>query len=128
MQNRLWKFSYSVGHKVVPPLNVDTHAHDTNMLVDNNVIENVVATVTAGVLEDIHTPIHKRASIALTPRSPAIHYLDSQGTQDSLSFSVFSTANDVHIPSKSTSQIQDPSDVNEIIHLREDNNVLKTWF
>jgi hypothetical protein len=42
-------------HDVGGPFNVDAHAHDTNMLVDNNVIENVVATVTAGVLEDIHT-------------------------------------------------------------------------
>jgi hypothetical protein len=42
-----------------------------------------------------------------------------------LSFPVFSTANDVHAPSEPTSQIQDPSDVNEIIQLREDNNVLK---
>jgi hypothetical protein len=46
-------------HDVGKPLNVDAHANDTNMLVDNDVIENVVATVTAGVLEDIHTPIRK---------------------------------------------------------------------
>jgi hypothetical protein len=38
---------------------LDAHAHDTNMLVDNDVIENVVATVTARVLEDIHTPVGK---------------------------------------------------------------------
>jgi hypothetical protein len=38
---------------------------------------------------------------------------------------VFSTANDVHAPSKPISQIQDPSNVNETMQLREDNNVLK---
>ena len=54
-------------HDVGGPFNVDAHTHDTNMLVDNNVFENVVATVTAGVLEDIHTPVHKRASIVLPP-------------------------------------------------------------
>ena len=107
------------------PLNVDAHAHDTNMLVDNDVIENVVVTVIVGVLEDIHIPVRKRASIALPPRSPTVQYLDTEGTQDSLSFPMFSTANDIHTPSESTSQIQDPSYVNEIIHLREDNNVLK---
>jgi hypothetical protein len=96
---------------------VDAHAHDTNMLVDNDVIENVVATVTAGVLEDIYTPVCKRASVALPPRSPTVQYFNSKGTQDSLSFPVFSTANDVHAPSEPTSQIQDPSDVNEIIQL-----------
>jgi hypothetical protein len=53
------------------PLNVDAHAHNTNMLVDNDVTENV------------------------------------------------------HVPSEPTSQIQDPPDLNEIIQLREDNNVLK---
>jgi hypothetical protein len=102
-------------HDVGGPLNVDAHAHDTNMLVDNDVIENVVATVTAGVLEDIHTPVRKRASVALPPRSPAVQYFNTEGTQDSLSFPVFSTANDVHAPSEPTSQIQDPSDVNKII-------------
>jgi hypothetical protein len=104
---------------------VDAHAHDTNMLVDNDVIENVVAIVTAGVLEDIHTPIRKQASVVLLPPSPTVQSLNTEGTQDSLSFLVFSTANDVHAPSEPTSQIQDPSDVNKIIQLREDNNVLK---
>jgi hypothetical protein len=74
---------------------VDAHAHDTNMLVDNNVIEIVVATVTAGILEDIHTPIRKRASIALPLLSLVVQSLNTEGTQDSLSFPVVSTANDV---------------------------------
>ena len=104
---------------------MDAHAHDTNMPVDNDVIENVVATVTARVLEDIHTPIRKQASIALPPRSPAVQYLDIERSLDSLSFLVFSMANDVHAPSEPRSQIQDPSDMNKIIHLREDNNVLR---
>ena len=99
------------------PLNESTHALDTSMLVDSDVIENVVATATAGVLEDIRTPVRKRASVALPPQSPARHHLDSEETQDSLSFPVFSTANDVHAPSEPTSQIQGPSDVNEIIRL-----------
>jgi hypothetical protein len=34
-------------------------------------------------------------------------------------------ANDINIPSKPTSQVQDPSNINEIIQLQEDNNVLK---
>ena len=112
-------------HDVGGPLNVDAHAHDTNMLVDNDVTENMVATITAGILEDIHTPVYKQASVALPLRSPTVHYLDTEGTQDSLSFLVFSTANDVHLPSEPTSQIQDPSNVNKIIQLREDINVLK---
>jgi hypothetical protein len=99
-------------HDVGRPLNMDTHAHDINMLVDNDVIENVVATVTARVLKDIHTPVRKPASIALHPQSPAVQYFNTEGTQDSLSFPVFSTTNDVHAPSEPTSQIQDPSDVN----------------
>jgi hypothetical protein len=56
---------------------VDAYAHDTNMLVDNDVIENVVATVTVGVLEDIHTPIRKRASIALPSPSPVVQSLNT---------------------------------------------------
>ena len=107
------------------PLNVDAHTHDTNMLVDNDVIENVVATVIARILEDIHTPIRKQASIALPPRSLVVQYFNTKGSQDSLSFLVFSTTNDVHAPLKPTSQSQDPSNVNEIIYLREDNNVFK---
>jgi hypothetical protein len=95
------------------------------MLVDNDVIENVVATGFAGILEDIHTPVRKRASVALPPPSPAVQSLNIEGTQDSLSFLVFSRVNDVHAPSGPTSQIQDPSDLNEIMQLREDNNVLK---
>ena len=74
---------------------MDAHAHDTNMLIDNDVIENVVATVTTGVLKDIHTPIHKRASITLPLLSLVVQSLNSKGTQDSLSFPVVSTANDV---------------------------------
>jgi subtilisin-like proprotein convertase family protein len=97
------------------PLNVDAHTHDTNMLVDNDVIENVVATVIVGVLEDIYTPIRKRASVALLSPSPVVQSLYTEGTQDSLSFSVFSIANDVHAPLEPTSQIQDPPDLIEII-------------
>jgi hypothetical protein len=41
------------------PFNMSAHAHDTNMLVDNDDIENVVAIVTVGILEDIHTPVCK---------------------------------------------------------------------
>jgi hypothetical protein len=107
------------------PSNVDVHAHDTNMLVDNDVIENVVAIVTAGVLEDIHIPICNRASVVLPLPSPAVQSLNIEETQGSLLFPVFSTVNDVHVPSKPTSQIQDPIDLNEIIQLREDNKVLK---
>jgi hypothetical protein len=64
---------------VLGPLNVDAHAHDTNMLdnIDNDVIENVVAIVTVGVLEDIHTPVHKRAFVALPPPSPAVQSLNT---------------------------------------------------
>jgi hypothetical protein len=80
------------------PLNVDAHDHDTTMLVDNDAIENVVATITIGVLEDIRTLVRKRASIALPPPSLAAQSLNIEGTQDSLSFPVFSTANDVHAP------------------------------
>jgi hypothetical protein len=112
-------------HDVGGPLNVDAHVHDTNMLVDNDVIENVVAIVTTGVLEDIHTPVCKGASVALPPPIPTVQYFNTEGTQDSLSFPVFSTTNDVHAPLEPTSQIQDPSDVNEIMQLREDNNMLK---
>jgi hypothetical protein len=112
-------------HDVGGPFNVEAHAHDTNMLVDNGVIENAVAIVTTGVLEDIHTLVCKQASVALPPPSSTVQSLNIEGTQDSLSFPVFSTVNDVHAPSEPTSQIQDPSDVNEIMQLREDNNVLK---
>ena len=94
---------------------MDTHAHNTNMLVDNDVIENVVAIVTDGVVEDIETPVHKQASIALPPPSLAVQSLNTDGTQDSLLFLVFSTVNDVHAPSKPISQIQDPTNLNEII-------------
>jgi hypothetical protein len=107
------------------PLNVNAHAHDTNMLVNNDLIKNVVATVTTRVLKDIHTPVCKQATVALSPSSPTVQSLSTKRTQDSLSFLVFSTANDVHVPSESISQIQDPPDLNEIIQLREDNKVLK---
>ena len=53
---------------------MDAHAHDTNMLIDNDVIENVVATVTVGVLEDIHVQVCKQASVVLPPQSPAVQY------------------------------------------------------
>jgi hypothetical protein len=42
------------------PTDDETHVHDTNMLVENDVIENVVATVTVGVFEDIHSSICRR--------------------------------------------------------------------
>jgi hypothetical protein len=120
-----WQQSHApTVHDVGGPFNVDARTHDTNMLVDNDIIENVVATVTDGVLEDIHTPVRKRAFVALPPPSPAVQSLNTEGTQDSLSFPVFPMANDVHAPSEPTSQIQDPSDVNEIMQLREDNNML----
>jgi hypothetical protein len=77
------------------PTDDETHAHDTNMLVDNDVIKNVVATVTYGVLEDIHIPIRKRPSIPLPPPSHTIQSLNTEGTQDSLSFPLLYTANDV---------------------------------
>jgi pterin-4a-carbinolamine dehydratase len=64
-------------HDVWGPLNVDAHAHDTNMLVDNDVIENVVATITTGILEDILTPVCKRASVVLPPPSLAIQSLNT---------------------------------------------------
>jgi DNA/RNA endonuclease YhcR with UshA esterase domain len=41
------------------PIDVEAHAQVANMLVYNDVIENVVATVTAGVLEDIYIPVQK---------------------------------------------------------------------
>jgi hypothetical protein len=104
---------------------VEAHAHDTNMVVDNDVIENVVATVTATVLEDIHTLVCKPPSVALPLPSPTRQSLNTKGTQDPLSFLLFSMANDVHAPSEPTSQVQDPPDLNEIIQLREDNKVLK---
>jgi hypothetical protein len=76
---------------------------------------NVVAIVTAGVLKDIHTLVRKQATLVLPPPSPAIQSLSTEGTQDSLSFLVFSTANDVHAPLEPTSQIQEPSNLNESI-------------
>jgi hypothetical protein len=84
---------------------VDVHAHDTNMLVDNDVIENVVATVTAGVIKDIHTLVLKRPFVAQPPPSLVVQFLNTEGTQDSLSFPVFSTTNDVFAPSEPTTQI-----------------------
>jgi hypothetical protein len=95
------------------------------MLVDNDVIENVVAIVTAGVFKGIHTLFRKGASVVLPPPSPEVQSLHTKRTQDSLLFPVFSTANDVHAPLEPTSQIQDPPDLNEIIQLREDNKMLK---
>ena len=95
------------------------------MLVDNDVIENVVAIVTVGVLEDIHTPVRKRAFVVLPPPSLAVQFLNTEEIQDSLSFLVFSMANDVHAPLEPTSQVQDLSDLNELMQLWEDNNVLK---
>jgi hypothetical protein len=67
-------------HDIGGPLNVDAHAHDTNMLIDNYVIENMVATITIGVLEDIHTPVRKRASVPLPPPSLAVQSLNIEGT------------------------------------------------
>ena len=70
----------STMHDIGGPVNVDAHAHDTNMLVDNDVIENVVATITTRVLEDIHTLVRKRAFVALPPRSPASQYFNTEET------------------------------------------------
>ena len=55
------------------PINMEAHAHDINMLAKKDVIENVVAIVTARVLKDIHTSHCKRPSIALPPPSLKIH-------------------------------------------------------
>jgi hypothetical protein len=107
------------------PTDDETHVHDTNMLVDNDVIENVVATVTYGVLEDIHTPICRRPSIPLPPPSHTVQSLNTEGTQDSLSFPLISTANDVHVPSQPPSEVPDPHCQNEIIQLRGDNKLLR---
>jgi hypothetical protein len=107
------------------PIDLEAHAHETNMLVDNNVIENVATTVTAGVLKDIHTPVCKWPSVALLPPSPILQSLSTEGTQDSLSFPLFSTANETHAPSEPTSEGQDPSDLNEMNQLQEDNNMLR---
>jgi hypothetical protein len=96
---------------------VEAHAHVTNMLVDNDIMKNMVASVTARVLEDIHTSVCKRPSIALLPPSTIVQSLNTEGTQDSLSFLLFSTMNDVYVPSKPTSQIQDPPNLNKIIQL-----------
>jgi hypothetical protein len=59
------------------PTDDEIHAHDTNMLVDNDVIENVVATVTAGILEDIHSPIRRRPSVPLLPPSHTVQSLNT---------------------------------------------------
>jgi hypothetical protein len=99
------------------PIDVEAHAHDTNMLVVNDVIENVVAIVTAGVLKDIHTPVCKRLSIALPRPSPTIQSLNTKGTLYSLSFLRFSMANEIHAPSKPTSKGQDPPDLNKMNQL-----------
>jgi hypothetical protein len=107
------------------PTDDETHAQDTNMLIDNDVIENVVATVTYGVLEDIHIPIRRRPSIPLPPPSHTVQSLNTEGTQDSLSFPLISTANDVHIPSQPPSEVPDPHCQNEIIQLRGDNKLLR---
>jgi hypothetical protein len=106
------------------PTDDETHAHDTNMLVDNDVIENVVATVTYGVLEDIHSSIRRRPSIPLPP-SHTIQSLNTEGTQESLSFPLISMANDVHVPSEAPSKVPDPACQNEIIQLRGDNKLLR---
>jgi hypothetical protein len=107
------------------PIDDETHAHDTNMLVDNDVMKNVVATVTAGVLEDTHSPIRKRPSIPLPPPSPTVQSLNTEGTQDSLSFPLLSTANDVHVPSEPPNEVLDLPCQNEIIQLRGDNKILR---
>ena len=95
------------------------------MLVHNDVIENMVATVTTGVLEDIHTPVCKQPFIALPPPSPIVQSLNMEGAQYSLLFHLFSMANDIYVPSKPTSQVQDPPNLNETTQLLEYNNVLK---
>jgi hypothetical protein len=97
------------------PIDVEAHAQDTNILVENNVKENVVATITARVLEDICTLVCKRPSVVLPPPSPTIQSLNMEGTQDSLLFPLFSIANDIHVPSEPTSQVQDPPNLNKII-------------
>jgi hypothetical protein len=107
------------------PTDDETHAHDTNMLIDNDVIKNVVATVAVGVLEDIHSPICRRPSIPLPPPSHTIQSLNREGTKDSLSFPLLSTTNDVHIPSEPPSKVPDLLCQKEIIQLRGDNKLLR---
>ena len=63
--------------------------------------------------------------IELSFPSPAIQSLNIEGTQDSLSFPIFSTTNDVYTPLEPTNQIWDPLDLNKIIQCREDNKALK---
>jgi hypothetical protein len=90
------------------PIDVRGHAQDANMVVHNNVIESVVATVTTGILEDIHTHVCKRPSIAMLPPSPIVQFLNKENTQDSLLFPLPSIANDIHVSLEPTSQVQDP--------------------
>jgi hypothetical protein len=58
------------------PIDVEAHAHDTNMQIDNDVIKNVVATITTRVLKEIHTPVCKQPSVALLPPSPIAQSLN----------------------------------------------------
>jgi hypothetical protein len=44
-----------------------------------------------------------------------LRLLDTEEAQDSLLFLLLFANNDIHVPSKFTSQVQDPPDVNEII-------------
>jgi hypothetical protein len=76
------------------------------MLVHNDVIENVVATVDVGIHQDIHTLVCKRPSIALPPPSPVVLSLNIERTQDSLSFLLPSSTNDIQVPLESTSQVK----------------------
>ena len=59
------------------PIDVEAHARDTNMLIDNNVIENVAANV---VLKEIHTPIHKWPFIVLLSPIPIVQSLITERT------------------------------------------------
>jgi hypothetical protein len=81
------------------------------MLIHNNVTENVVTIVIARVFKDIRTLVRKQPSVALPPSSLIVQSLNKEGTQDFFSSPLFSMANNIHVPSKPTSQVQDPPDL-----------------
>jgi hypothetical protein len=74
-------------------------------------------------MEFLKTSIHRFAG------DPRFHYLlqliYTEGTQDSLSFLLLSTANDVHVPFEPPSEVPNPPCQNEIIQLRGDNKLLR---
>jgi hypothetical protein len=56
------------------------------MVVDIDVIESIVATVTVIVLEDIHTPVCKQPFIVFLFSNPIAQSLNTERTQDFLLF------------------------------------------